>query len=119
MPPIFEEFFSEYDFEDNYNLINSFVTTYNLALGEFDFGAYNARGEFSQVMLWLLFLFATFLLQITFMNMLIAIMTEIYDQVTAEDAQSSASERISLLTDYSFFLDNFNLGLDAQYLYVV
>ena len=51
--------------------------------------------------------------------MLIAIMSEIYDQVTEEDAQSSASERISLLTDYSFFLDNFNLGLDAQYLYVV
>ena len=47
MPAIFEEFFSEYDFEDNYNLINSFVTTYNLALGEFDFGAYNTRGKFS------------------------------------------------------------------------
>ena len=47
MPAIFEEFFSEYDFEDSYNLINSFVTTYNLALGEFDFGAYNARGRFS------------------------------------------------------------------------
>ena len=59
------------------------------------------------------------MIQITFMNMLIAIMTLIYEQVTEKEHQSSISERISLLNDFSVFLNSFQLNLDSQYIFVV
>ena len=80
MPAIFREFFSEDDFYFS-QLINSFLNTYLLALGEFDFEEFNTRGPFSQALLWVLFLFFTFMLQITFVNMVIAIMSQTFDNV--------------------------------------
>ena len=59
------------------------------------------------------------MLQITFMNMLIAIMTKTFDDVTLKSRSSSITERISLLNDFSFFLDLFKLDLDAQFLFVI
>ena len=53
------------------------------------------------------------------MNMLIAIMSKTFDDVTAKSHTSSITERISLLNDFSYFLDYFNLELDAQFLFVV
>ena len=99
--------------------LNSFASIYLLALGEFDVEDYSSRGTFSQILLWLLFIFFTFMLQITFMNMLIAIMTKTFDDVTKKSRSSSITERISILNDYSFFLDLFKLDLDAQFLFVI
>ena len=59
------------------------------------------------------------MLQITFMNMLIAIMTKTFEDVTQKSRSSSITERISILNDYSFFLDLFKLDLDAQFLFVI
>lgn len=59
------------------------------------------------------------MLQITFMNMLIAIMTKTFEDVTLKSRSSSITERISLLNDFSFFLDLFKLDLDAQFLFVI
>ena len=67
----------------------------------------------SNTVLWATFIFGTFLLQITFMNMLIAIMGEVFAEVTEKKQQSSLTERISLLNDYRGFVDSKNLGLDA------
>ena len=41
------------------------------------------------------------------MNMLIAIMGEVFATTSEEQAQSSLSERILLLNDYRLFLDSF------------
>ena len=118
MPAIFREFFSENDFYFS-QLINSFLNTYLLALGEFDFEDFNTRGPFSQTLLWILFLFFTFMLQITFVNMVIAIMSKTFDNVTDAQYQSSITERIALLNDFSIFLDFFKLDIDAQFLFLV
>ena len=118
MPAIFREFFSESDFYFA-DLINSFLNTYLLALGEFDFEDFNTRGPFSQALLWILFLFFTFMLQITFVNMVIAIMSQTFDNVADASYQSSITERISLLNDFSIFLDFFKLDIDAQFLFLV
>ena len=53
------------------------------------------------------------------MNMLIAIMTKTFEDVTQKSRSSSITERISILNDYSFFLDLFKLDLDAQFLFVI
>ena len=92
---------------------------YLLSLGEFDFDGFANKGFFTQCLLWTLFVFGTFMLQITFMNMLIAIMAQVFEAVTEEQQQSSLSERILLLNDFRVFLDFFELGLDAQFLFVV
>ena len=80
---------------------------YLLSLGEFDFGAFSNKGAFTKFLLWGIFVFGTFMLQITFMNMLIAIMAEVFTTVSEEQAQSSLSERILLLNDFRLFLDRF------------
>ena len=80
---------------------------YLLSLGEFDYGTFDKKGNFTKFLLWGIFVFGTFMLQITFMNMLIAIMGEVFATVSEGKAQSSLSERILLLNDYRLFLDRF------------
>ena len=93
--------------------MNTIMHTYLLSLGEFDFENFGVRGSVSNTILWITFVFGTFLLQITFMNMLIAIMTEVFNEVFANSHQSSLTERIILLNDFRVFLDKFELGFDA------
>ena len=59
----------------NQNFVNSLLHFYLIALGEFNFDDYGAKGEIDQRISWVLFLVATVVAQITFMNMLIAIMS--------------------------------------------
>ena len=93
-----------------------------LALGEFDFDDFGERGLLSKILLWLIFFFSTFMIQITFMNMLIAIMSQTFDNVSANSETSSIKERISLINDFSNFIDlcfGSSLNLDGQYLFIV
>ena len=75
MPNIFKHPFDS-------DIWNAIVHTYLLSLGEFDFDDFGQRGTMSNTVLWATFIFGTFLLQITFMNMLIAIMGEVFNAVT-------------------------------------
>ena len=93
--------------------------TYLLSLGEFDFEEFGARDSNTNVMLWIAFVFGTFMLQITFMNMLIAIMADVFSEVIVKKKQYSLTERIMLLNDFRVFLDFFKLGLDAQFIFLV
>ena len=94
--------------------LNAILHMYLLSLGEFDTDKFHHKGDFTQALLWCIFIFGTFMLQITFMNMLIAIMGEVFGAVSAEQAQSSLSERILLLNDFRLFLDRFfRLDLDG------
>ena len=93
--------------------------TYLLSLGEFDFENFGDRDDTTNLMLWIEFVFGTFMLQITFMNMLIAIMGDIFSDVVQRKKQYSLTERIMLLNDFRVFLDFFKLGLDAQFIFLV
>ena len=75
MPDIFSKHFES-------DIWNSLMHMYLLSLGEFDFENFGTRGTMSNVLLWLIFVLGTFILQITFMNMLIAIMSEVFGEVT-------------------------------------
>ena len=75
LTPIFAQYF-ENDF------MNAIMHMYLLALGEFDFGSFGERDGFTKAMMWIIFVFSTFILQITFMNMLIAIMGSVYGEVS-------------------------------------
>ena len=50
--------------------------------------------------MWILFVGSTFITQITFLNMLIAIMGDTFDRVSENKEQSGLKERIKILADY-------------------
>ena len=59
---------------ENQYFINSLIHFYLIALGEFSFDDYGTRGKYQKWIIWVWFVIATFMVQITVMNMLIAIM---------------------------------------------
>lgn len=93
--------------------MNAIMHMYLLALGEFDFGSFGDRDTSTKAMMWMIFVFSTFILQITFMNMLIAIMGSVYGEVSENKKQNGLREQILLLNDYRVFLDFFDLNLEA------
>ena len=70
-------------------------------------------------MLWIIYIGATFVLQIIFLNMLIAIMSNVFDAVNEKQHQSSIKERIVLLNDFRSFLGKFELNIGDPYLFVI
>ena len=71
---------------------------YMLGLGEFSTDQYGE--EASDVIIWLVFIATTFITQITFLNMLIAIMGDTFARVSEVKDQSALSEKIKILADY-------------------
>ena len=67
----------------NSTFIDSVVNQYLLGLGEFQYDAFasNPAGP----LIWSLFLLSTFLTQVTFMNMLVAIMSDTFARVLANE----------------------------------
>ena len=71
---------------------------YILALGEFNTENFKFEGE--DYLIWFIFICTTFITQITFLNMLIAIMGDTFDRVSEVKQQSALKEKISILADY-------------------
>ena len=69
-----------------------------LSLGEFD--TENFSNGNNAAVIWSVFAAATFISQVTILNMLIAIMGDTYDFVTENKDQSSLNEKLNILNDY-------------------
>ena len=74
------------------------MNQYLLSLGEFDTGNYALSGK--DYIVWLVFIATTFITQITFLNMLIAIMGDTFDRASEVKEQSALKEKIDILADY-------------------
>ena len=59
-------------------MIDATMNQYMLLLGDFDLENFNLYGRDSHV--WVLFIFMTFILQIVYLNILIAIMGDTFDK---------------------------------------
>ena len=59
-------------------MIDATMNQYMLLLGDFDIENFNLYGRDSYV--WVLFIFMTFILQIVYLNILIAIMGDTFDK---------------------------------------
>ena len=92
---------------------------YILAVGDYDTDAFSNKGEINQAVIWMVFFAATFMLQVTFMNMLIAIMGNTFEEVMEKKHQSAIEERIVILNDFRLLLDKFRLDMGGQYLFVI
>ena len=99
-------------------IFNSFLFMYRLTLG--DFSTKQFMGErLSSNYIWLVFVAATFLLQITFLNMLIAIMGNTFSQVMDTKTEASMMERIGQLADFRLVMRALKLDSEFQYLFVL
>ena len=61
--------------------VNAAMHMYILAVGDYDTEGFEGKGTVNKFFLWAIFIAATFLIQVTFMNMLIAIMSNTFDDV--------------------------------------
>ena len=87
-----------YSKQFNVSFIDAMLNQYILAIGDYDTEAFQAEG--GDIILWLLFILATFLTQITFLNLLIAIMGDTFDRVSEVKEQSALAEKIKIIADY-------------------
>lgn len=71
-----------------------------LTLGEFETDSFSSGSGTNLEIVWILFALATFLSQITILNMLIAIMGDTFDSVSETRQQSGLAEKIYILNDY-------------------
>lgn len=101
------------------DFVNAILHMYILAVGDYDTDAFDGKGDINKIFLWITFVCASFMIQVTFMNMLIAIMSNTFGEVMEKKHQSAIEERIVLLNDFRLFLDKFDLDMGAQYLFVI
>merc|ERR1712226_1521607 len=83
-----------YDEETSNDFLNSFIMIYTLSFGEFAYEGYNGT---NQSFIWLMWFMGSFLIAITFLNMLIAIMSNTYDKVMDNRDLAALKERINIL----------------------
>ena len=81
-----------------WRVLSTLLNQYMLSLGEFDTEAYQSDGE--DIVVWTIFIATTFITQITFLNMLIAVMGDTFDRVSEVKEQSALAEKIQILADY-------------------
>ena len=82
--------------------IDAFIRSYLIGLGEFGMDNF---GEQNGTLVWIFFLLATFITQLIFMNLLIAIMGDTFDRVQEFRVQAATKEKISMITDFIWVLD--------------
>lgn len=78
------------------------IHAYLTGLGDFNKDNYSISDD---VIVWVMFLLATFLVQLVFMNMLIAIMGESFGRITAIQEQSTLKEICGMIDDCHWLLE--------------
>ena len=80
--------------------LDAFISLYELGLGEFQVESYReSRGHNQSFLIYTLFVISTFLIQITFLNMLIAIMGDTFDRATEEKDNNARLTKLSIMGD--------------------
>lgn len=85
-------------------IIDSFIAIYLLGLGEFDIDGTITKGLDVRIA-WTMFFFATFLICVLFMNMLIAIMGDTFGNVLAQKDANSLREQLQLIEDFYWLIN--------------
>lgn len=99
-------------------IMNAITSVYMLgALGDFSTDDYQKgfNGKVSISM----FILATFVIQVIFMNMLICIMSEVFVQVQEVSDASSMMEQVNLIKDHEFLVDLQKMFDGQKYIFIV
>jgi len=95
---------------------DAIVNQYLLGLGEFNTD--NFENSPNRVLIWIYFILATFLTNLTFLNMLIAIMGDTYARVNENKQQEALKERTYIYADYIWAITLKNDFENKKYLYI-
>ena len=79
--------------------LDAFMNMYELGIGEFEIDAYRSN-ERNVLLINLLFVVSAFMIQITFLNMLIAIMGDTFDHCTEQKENNGRLTKLSIMNDY-------------------
>lgn len=91
-----------YDDALNNTIMSSLLNSYLTGLGEFQYDNYSEDHEYFT---WGAFILATFVIQLIFMNMLIAIMGETFSRISETQDQATMREVASMISSYFYLLD--------------
>ena len=75
------------------------MSMYELAMGEFMLDAYHALDN-QIILIYILFILSTFLIQVTFLNMLIAIMGDVFDRAIDDRENNARKTKLNIMGDY-------------------
>ena len=113
--PLYRDYFGS-------SFLNAALNQYELSLGEFDTeDRFRGAGDGGDDEAWIIFIVATMITQIMFLNMLIAIMGDTFDRVTESRAQSALVEKIRILADYVYVVprESAAAGTMSRFLFVI
>ena len=85
-------------------ILNALYNQYMLAIGEFAIDNYD--GQPQVYLCYILFLSATFFTQITFLNMLIAVMGDTYGKIMESFETYALQTQRSIMNDYTAMIDD-------------
>ena len=94
-------------------VFDAFMGQYELSLGEFMSDGYRAT-EGNRFLVYLLFFASTFLIQIMFLNMLIAIMGDAFDHATEETDNNARMTKLQIMGDYIHLINTDNIDYDED-----
>ena len=97
--------------------MSSFIYTFKLGLGDFDTETY--ENDSNSHLLWVFFIVATLFVQITLLNMLIAIMGDTFDKVMETRLESELKEKIDILADFRIILKILKIDFKSQYILII
>ena len=106
LEPIFDGFTSIVPFDA---IIHAYLT----GLGDFNKDFYS---EANSLTVWIFFLFATILVQLVFMNLLIAMMGDAYSEIMSIEQQSVLKELCSMMEDHIWMLDIGQIFKHSRYI---
>jgi len=94
-PPIFEPF-------TGFEPLDAIIHAYLTGLGDFGKDNYSEHNGF---VMWMFFLLATFMVQLVFMNLLIALMGDAYGEIMGIQEQSTMKELCCMMNDHIWMLE--------------
>lgn len=97
--------------------VDAIVSQYFLGLGEFAYDTFEASPD--RALVWIYFLVATFLTNLTFLNMLIAIMGDTYGRVMESAETEGLRERTHIYADFLWVISLDKTYDNKKYLYIV
>ena len=106
LEPIFDGF-------TEYVPFDAMIHAYLTGLGDFNKDFYS---ESNSLTVWLFFLMATILVQLVFMNLLIAMMGDAYSEIMSIEQQSIMKELCSMMEDHIWMLDIGQIFKQSRYI---
>mmetsp|Transcript_28228 Transcript_28228/g.20415 ORF Transcript_28228/g.20415 Transcript_28228/m.20415 type:complete len:101 (+) Transcript_28228:1707-2009(+) len=85
-------------------------------MGEFATDPYEGKDS---LVLWIMFIIATYITAVTFMNLLIAIMGDTFGRVAEIKEQTKLKQQVELMYDHIWLFDHEKVFGDAKYMFKI